>query len=110
MVGCGVVVAYAPRCASLSPNSLACEASHNAGAMMVVVDYSIKIKDSDKLGAKPNLVGERISGDLVYHTTSVLKVHYTEINISSQHQTHPGPKVCLLKQPGIEARDRKSVV
>ena len=28
MVGCGVVVAYAPRCASLSPNGLACEASN----------------------------------------------------------------------------------
>ena len=27
MLVCGVVVAYAPRCASLSPNGLACEAS-----------------------------------------------------------------------------------
>ena len=27
MVVCGVVVAYAPRCASLSPNGLACEAT-----------------------------------------------------------------------------------
>ena len=65
MVGCGVVVANVPRCASLSQNGLACEASDNAGGMMVV-DYSTKIKDSDKLGAKPNLVGERISGDLFY--------------------------------------------
>lgn len=29
MVGCGVVVAYALRCASLFPNGLACEASTN---------------------------------------------------------------------------------
>ena len=27
MVVCGIVVAYAPRCASLSPNGLACEAN-----------------------------------------------------------------------------------
>ena len=36
--------------------------------------------------------------------TSVLKVQYMERNISSQHQTDPDPNVCLLKQPGIEAR------
>ena len=31
MVVCGVVVAYAPRCASLSPNGLACEARSEDG-------------------------------------------------------------------------------
>ena len=31
MLVCGVVVAYAPRCASLSPNGLACEANATVG-------------------------------------------------------------------------------
>ena len=40
-VGCGVVVAYAPRCTSLSPNGLACEAStHSTNTLATFIPHA----------------------------------------------------------------------